>query len=66
MLRIAGKTDVGKKRAANEDGFFVAKLSSDAAYAVVCDGMGGENGRACGQFLRRRADSKDSRGQLPG
>ena len=25
MLRIAGKTDVGKKRAANEDGFFVAK-----------------------------------------
>lgn len=30
MLRIAGKTDVGKKRAANEDGFFVAKLSSDA------------------------------------
>ena len=44
MLRIAGKTDVGKKRAANEDGFFVAKLSSDAAYAVVCDGMGGENG----------------------
>ena len=44
MLRIAGKTDVGKKRAANEDGFFVAKLSSDTAYAVVCDGMGGENG----------------------
>ena len=26
MLRIAGKTDVGKKRAANEDGFFVAKF----------------------------------------
>lgn len=22
----------------------MAKLSSDAAYAVVCDGMGGENG----------------------
>ncbi|MDD3193274.1 MAG: Stp1/IreP family PP2C-type Ser/Thr phosphatase [Oscillospiraceae bacterium] len=44
MLRIAGKTDVGKKRTANEDGFFVAKLSEDAAYAVVCDGMGGEKG----------------------
>ena len=44
MLRIAGKTDVGKKRTANEDRFFVAKLSEDTAYAVVCDGMGGEKG----------------------
>ena len=66
MLRIAGKTDVGKKRAANEDGFFVAKLSSDAAYAVVCDGMGGENGGHVRQLLRRGADPKDGRGRLPG
>ena len=44
MLRIAGKSDVGKKRAANEDGFYLAKFSDDAAWAVVCDGMGGENG----------------------
>lgn len=40
----SGKNRCREKRAANEDGFFVAKLSSDAAYAVVCDGMGGENG----------------------
>lgn len=40
----SGKNRRREKRAANEDGFFVAKLSSDAAYAVVCDGMGGENG----------------------
>lgn len=44
MLRIAGKTDVGQKRTANEDRFFVAKLSENTAYAVVCDGMGGEKG----------------------
>ena len=44
MLRIAGKTDVGRKRTANEDRFFVAKLSENTAYAVVCDGMGGEKG----------------------
>ena len=44
MLRIAGKTDVGRKRTANEDRFFVAKLSENTVYAVVCDGMGGEKG----------------------
>ena len=44
MLRIAGKSDVGKKRAANEDGFYLAKFSEDAAWAVVCDGMGGGPG----------------------
>lgn len=44
MLRIAGKTDVGQRRTANEDGFWVDKLSEDVAVAVVCDGMGGENG----------------------
>lgn len=44
MLKIAGKTDVGKKRSANEDGFQVRMLSEDTAFAVVCDGMGGENG----------------------
>lgn len=44
MLRIAGKTDVGRKRIANEDRFFVAKLSENTVYAVVCDGMGGEKG----------------------
>lgn len=50
MLRIAGKSDVGKKRNGNEDSFFVAKLSPDVVYAVVCDGMGGENGGHIASF----------------
>ncbi|MBE6542673.1 MAG: Stp1/IreP family PP2C-type Ser/Thr phosphatase [Ruminococcaceae bacterium] len=39
-----GKTDVGKKRAVNQDNFIVKKYSSDVLFAVVCDGMGGASG----------------------
>ena len=39
-----GKTDVGKRRAVNQDNFAVKKYSSDVLFAVVCDGMGGANG----------------------
>ena len=39
-----GKTDVGKRRAANQDDFVIKKYSDDTAAAVVCDGMGGANG----------------------
>ncbi len=46
MLTIAGKTDIGMRRADNEDSFYAAKLSDETAFAVVCDGMGGKNGGA--------------------
>jgi len=39
-----GKTDVGKRRSANQDNFTIRKYSDDVLYAVVCDGMGGANG----------------------
>ena len=39
-----GKTDVGKRRAANQDDFIVKTYSADTLVAVVCDGMGGANG----------------------
>lgn len=39
-----GKTDVGKRRAVNQDNFIVKKYSSDVLFAVVCDGMGGARG----------------------
>ena len=39
-----GKTDVGKRRAVNQDNFIVKKYSSDVLFAVVCDGMGGASG----------------------
>lgn len=40
---IVGKTDAGRMRTMNQDVFDYGTLSSDACYAVVCDGMGGEN-----------------------
>ena len=39
-----GKTDVGKRRAMNQDDFIIRKYADDVLAAVVCDGMGGANG----------------------
>ena len=39
-----GKTDVGRKRAVNQDNFVIRKYADDVLFAVVCDGMGGANG----------------------
>lgn len=42
-MEIYGKTDIGKKRHSNQDAFITGRLSEDAAFAIVCDGMGGAN-----------------------
>jgi len=39
-----GKTDVGQRRAENQDNFIIKKYADDVLFAVVCDGMGGANG----------------------
>lgn len=43
-LNFAGKSDKGLVRRTNQDCFAVERLSDDAVFAVVCDGMGGANG----------------------
>lgn len=40
-MNITAKTDVGVIRKYNQDCYAVGKLSDGAAWAVVCDGMGG-------------------------
>lgn len=39
-----GKSDVGKRRAVNQDDFVIKKCSDDVMFVVVCDGMGGAAG----------------------
>ena len=39
-----GTTDIGKKRAVNQDNFKIKEYSEGVTLAVVCDGMGGAQG----------------------
>ena len=50
-MKIEGKTDVGRKRPNNEDGFTCRLLNDGIGYAVVCDGMGGVAGGALASKL---------------
>lgn len=44
MLSFAGKTDVGRRREVNQDCFYLRGLDGGAVLAILCDGMGGQNG----------------------
>lgn len=44
MKNIFGATDTGLVRTSNQDTFRIEKLSDSLAFAVLCDGMGGEKG----------------------
>ena len=43
-MKLAGKTDVGRVRQENQDDYRAGELPGDAAWVLVCDGMGGANG----------------------
>lgn len=42
-MNLASKSDIGLKRSNNEDCVIVKQLDENAAFAVLCDGMGGAN-----------------------
>jgi protein phosphatase len=44
MKTIFGATDVGLVRTSNQDTFMLESVSDELKFAVLCDGMGGENG----------------------
>jgi len=44
LIEFYGSTHVGLVRKTNQDCFACAALSDTLAFAVLCDGMGGENG----------------------
>lgn len=43
-MNICGKTDVGKLRETNQDTFAYGEPIDGISFAIVCDGMGGQNG----------------------
>ncbi len=43
MLKILGETHRGRVRAMNQDAFAYGIVGENCGYAIVCDGMGGEN-----------------------
>lgn len=43
MIKFMGATDTGKMRQQNQDAFICRRVGENAGYAIVCDGMGGEN-----------------------
>ncbi len=45
-MEYYGMTDIGRKRAANQDNFTIKEYPGGVTLAVVCDGMGGANGGA--------------------
>lgn len=46
-MTVCGKTDIGRRRAENQDAFNFGRFAGGkAAWAVVCDGMGGAAGGA--------------------
>ena len=52
-MKVYGNTDKGLKRSMNQDTFYFSCFSQQLAYAVVCDGMGGENsGNVASQMTR--------------
>lgn len=53
LLEIYGKTDVGRGRDANQDCYYYSKFSPTIGFAVVCDGMGGQNsGNVASELVR--------------
>ena len=41
---FSGKSDIGKRRATNQDSFSIVTLPGGFCLLTVCDGMGGANG----------------------
>ena len=43
-MRIVAKTDIGRVRSSNQDSYAAGEFQNGVAWAVVCDGMGGNAG----------------------
>lgn len=60
-MNLYGMTDIGKKRHSNQDVFYTHKFSEQVGFAVVCDGMGGQNGGQVASNITCSTISKELR-----
>lgn len=42
-MELYGMTDIGQKRETNQDVFYTHRIEEKMGFAIVCDGMGGQN-----------------------
>lgn len=66
MLRIIGKTDVGKVRKTNQDDYAFGYMQDGTVWAVVCDGMGGANGGSVASSMAVRSISENIQAHYTG
>ena len=50
-MRIIARTDPGKVRSSNQDSYAAGEFRNGVAWAVVCDGMGGNVGGSNAAFI---------------
>ena len=66
-MKLAGKTDVGSVRPENQDDYRAGELNSDAAWGLVCDGMGGaKSGNVASSLAVEGFTDEVRRTQRPG
>lgn len=66
-MKMASKTDKGLQRNSNQDSYAVGELPGEAAWAVVCDGMGGASGGSVASTTAVKSISEHiSSGYRPG
>lgn len=56
-MKILAITDIGLVRKENQDCYTYSQLSDELAFAVVCDGMGGEGGSVASQIATQTFSS---------
>lgn len=64
-MLFSGKTDKGRTRSSNQDGFTALEFAPDTAFFLVCDGMGGASGGGEASKIALEAASESISEDIP-